>query len=97
MKPIGLSFKNQKFNLYTNKISGELMVIHLCLTCGRISANRIAGDDNPYAVLSVFEESIKINTEIKNGLANLNIQLLSKVDKQEVFICLFGNDYHKYV
>ena len=73
------------------------MVIHLCLNCGRISANRIAGDDNPYAILSVFDESFNINAEIKNRLASLNIQLLSRADKQGMLVCLFGNDYYKYI
>ncbi len=73
------------------------MVVHLCLGCGRISANRIAGDDDPYAILSVFEESFEMNAELENRLADSNITLLSKVDKQEVLICLFGNDYYKYV
>ncbi|MBT2377313.1 RNHCP domain protein [Streptomyces sp. CB00316] len=30
---------------------GEWMLIHLCLTCGELSANRIAGDDNALALI----------------------------------------------
>ncbi|WP_214324369.1 RNHCP domain-containing protein [Nonomuraea sediminis] len=30
---------------------GEWMIIHECLSCGELSANRIAGDDNALAVL----------------------------------------------
>ncbi|GLF95884.1 RNHCP domain-containing protein [Streptomyces yaizuensis] len=30
---------------------GEWMIIHQCLTCGELSANRIAGDDNPLPLL----------------------------------------------
>jgi hypothetical protein len=30
---------------------GEWMLIHQCLTCGELSANRIAGDDNPLALV----------------------------------------------
>ncbi|MCI4044836.1 MULTISPECIES: RNHCP domain-containing protein [unclassified Streptomyces] len=30
---------------------GEWMLIHHCLTCGRLSANRIAGDDNALALV----------------------------------------------
>ncbi|MBB5959815.1 hypothetical protein FHS29_006436 [Saccharothrix tamanrassetensis] len=30
---------------------GEWMLIHHCLVCGELSANRIAGDDNPLALL----------------------------------------------
>lgn len=30
---------------------GEWMLIHLCLTCGELSVNRIAGDDNALALI----------------------------------------------
>lgn len=30
---------------------GEWTLIHHCLTCGELSANRIAGDDNPLALM----------------------------------------------
>ncbi|MFF4407840.1 RNHCP domain-containing protein [Streptomyces sp. NPDC001404] len=30
---------------------GEWMIVHQCLTCGELSANRIAGDDNPLALV----------------------------------------------
>lgn len=30
---------------------GEWMIIHQCAACGELSANRIAGDDNPLALV----------------------------------------------
>ncbi|MFD8058675.1 RNHCP domain-containing protein [Streptomyces cyaneofuscatus] len=33
------------------RADGEWMLIHLCLTCGELSANRIAGDDNALALI----------------------------------------------
>lgn len=30
---------------------GEWMIIHRCVSCGELSANRIAGDDNPLALV----------------------------------------------
>ncbi|MFI1201186.1 RNHCP domain-containing protein [Streptomyces sp. BHT-5-2] len=30
---------------------GEWLLIHQCLTCARLGANRIAGDDNPLALV----------------------------------------------
>lgn len=30
---------------------GAWMIIHQCVSCGALSANRIAGDDNPYALV----------------------------------------------
>nr|WP_308307630.1 RNHCP domain-containing protein [Streptomyces sp. ISL-10] len=31
--------------------NGEWMIIHRCLTCGELSANRIAGDDNALVLM----------------------------------------------
>lgn len=47
MEPIGLAFKKQK---------NEIMLVHKCLKCGKISQNRIAGDDNPEAILKIRDE-----------------------------------------
>lgn len=33
------------------RTDGEWMIIHQCVTCGELSANRIAGDDNPRALV----------------------------------------------
>ena len=96
MKPIGLKFKNIKPDPYTGKISGEPMIVHLCLNCGKISSNRIAGDDNAYTVVSLLEEANKLPQEINQKLANLGIKLLSLKNKSEVLTALYGYDYLKY-
>lgn len=44
MNPIGLTLRND----------GELMIVHQCISCGKISPNRIAGDDIPEIVLSLI-------------------------------------------
>lgn len=74
MKPIGLTRK---------RATGEIMIVHQCLTCGKISPNRIAGDDNPYEVISLLRESGYIG----------GIIMLTTEDKDEVGIVLFGNGY----
>lgn len=33
------------------RTDGEWLIIHQCATCGELSANRTAGDDNPLALL----------------------------------------------
>ncbi|GAA0272323.1 hypothetical protein GCM10010302_07420 [Streptomyces polychromogenes] len=33
------------------RTDGEWVIIHQCVTCGELSANRIAGDDNPLALV----------------------------------------------
>lgn len=35
----------------TVRPDGEWMIIHQCLSCGELSANRIAGDDNALALM----------------------------------------------
>ncbi|MCL5969913.1 MAG: RNHCP domain-containing protein [Patescibacteria group bacterium] len=83
MKPIGL----------TNKPNGELMVVHLCLNCGKVSCNRIAGDDNPYVITCLLEEPSSLSKEIITRLASQGISLLTQDDKQEVLTSLYGYDY----
>ncbi|MFF0643315.1 RNHCP domain-containing protein [Streptomyces tendae] len=41
MEALGLSVRTD----------GEWMIIHQCASCGALSANRIAGDDNPLALV----------------------------------------------
>jgi len=73
MEPIGLTCKND----------GELMVVHLCLSCGRASPNRIAGDDNTYALLKLLGCRNASN-------ATKHPELLTKNDMQQVQTALFG-------
>jgi len=74
---------------------GELMLIHECVNCGKISINRIAGDDNTEAILRVFEESQKLPPEEKLRLEHENIEVLSKEKREEVLTQLFGKDFGK--
>ena len=46
MEPLGLTLK---------KGGGELMLVHRCCGCGKISKNRVAGDDNSVAILNLFD------------------------------------------
>ena len=97
MQPIGLTFKNIKYNPYTDKTSGELMVIHLCLNCGQISCNRIAGDDNAYTIISLLEISKTVNQNLIDKLNMVNIKLLTDNNKHKVLITLYGYDYQKWL
>jgi hypothetical protein len=67
MKPIGLRFKND----------GELMIVHRCASCGKISPNRIAGDDFTDAILELI-------------LKESNGDLLTIEDMDEIQMALFG-------
>jgi len=93
MKPIGLAFKNIRINPYTGRSCGELMVIHQCLNCGKISCNRIAGDDNSYAVVDISEGLINLSDEIIVRLNRQGITPLTREDKPEILIALYGYGY----
>ena len=83
MKPIGLTYKPD----------GELMVVHLCLNCSKITCNRIAGDDNSHVVVCLLEELNNLNMEIITRLISRGITLLTQNDKQNVLTILYGYDY----
>ncbi len=65
MKPLGITFKKEKGDKYGNKKQGEIMIIHECEKCKKISKNRIAADDSNKKVLELckneehFEEAKK--------------------------------------
>lgn len=69
MMPIGLKFKNLKENPFTGRMNGELMAVHACLGCGKISANRIAGDDNSYMLLQLLKDSSQLSSNFTDELA----------------------------
>lgn len=85
MKPIGLTFKHEGYGK-----QGELMLIHVCSVCDKISINRIAGDDFTDRITEVFEQSKNLYDELKNRLLAEDIHLLVENDKQELYIQLFG-------
>jgi hypothetical protein len=82
MKPIGLVFKDLTTNIFTGEESGELMVVHQCMGCKAISKNRVAGDDNPYALTELLNSSEEL---CKNG------GMLTGKDRLAVISVLFGN------
>jgi len=92
MKPIGLTFKQEGIDRYGSQRQGELIVIHWCTNanCGKISINRIAGDDNPETILRVFEESQAPDPNLKKALNNDNIRLLTRDSEKQIRTQLFG-------
>jgi len=90
MEPISLTFKQEGITKYGKAKQGELMLIHQCLKCNKISINRLAADDNSQVILEVFEKSKQLNTETINRLAEEGIKILLEQDKQEILIQLYG-------
>lgn len=78
MRPIGLQFKNESGE------TGEIMIVHRCEACGSTSKNRIAGDDEPEAILEVFENTTSDESEV---------DLLDKEDEKELLTQLFGKPW----
>lgn len=97
MEPIGLTIKNIKINPFTKRTTGELMIVHLCLGCGKISCNRIAGDDNSHAITCLLEKSNNLNQETIIRLSTQGIRLTTQEDKQKVLTSLYGYDYLEHL
>lgn len=89
MKAIGLTLKKTKTNKY-GPSTGELMIIHQCLTCSQFAINRIAADDSTKMIEKVFEESNTLDKEIIQFLAEQGIIVLGKKDQNKMKTQLFG-------
>jgi hypothetical protein len=88
MEPVGLTVKviHKKYG----PGQGELMLIHVCRGCGKLSINRIAADDSPESLLAVFERSLGLTGEILAGLEDDGIQPLGAADRELVRTQLYG-------
>jgi len=96
MEPVGLVFKNIEYNPFTDNVGGELMIVHLCLNCGKVSCNRIAGDDNSHVITCLLEKPRSLSREVTTRLVSRGIKLLTQDDKRGVLTSLFGYEYQKY-
>jgi hypothetical protein len=96
MQPVGLTLKKTR-----NKYGpgwGELMLIHRCTDCGKLSINRIAADDDAERILEIYERSVngdwmigKLGIREETGrLDQAGIRLLGPSDRGRVHARLFG-------
>ena len=92
MQPIGLTVKPAR-NKYARSCAGELMVIHQCNHCGKLSINRIASDDLSEVVAAVFHTSLKLEQAIRQFLARAGIHPLLEDDESLVNLQLYGRNY----
>ena len=88
MQPIGLTVK--KTHKKYGAGQGELMLIHQCTECGKLSLNRIAADDDAGLVFEAFERSTRLDTETHDQLASRGITALKAGDACLVRTRLFG-------
>ncbi|MDO9120638.1 MAG: RNHCP domain-containing protein [Anaerolineaceae bacterium] len=89
MQPIGLTLK-QTPKRYNREAAGELMLIHRCTGCGKLSINRIAADDDAGMIYQVFNRSMALTAKWKELLKNEGIRLLGSTDLTVVYSQLFG-------
>lgn len=89
MRPVGLTLK-QRHKKYASEDSGELMLIHRCSDCGKVSINRIAADDDYDRIMEVYEKSIREQDQIRKEIENQPIRLLGPNDRSIVQRQLWG-------
>jgi len=92
MKPLALTFKQEGINKYGKKRQGELMLIHQCLKCQKISLNRLAGDDDEKKILQILDESQNLPPQKIKELKEKGIEILTIKQKSEVLNQLFGKN-----
>src|SRR3989339_1192480 len=46
MAPVSLAFAQARHDKYGQARTGDVMLVHLCMSCGSVNLNRIAGDDS---------------------------------------------------
>jgi hypothetical protein len=89
MEPIGLTIKKTR-KKYGETAQGELMIIHCCVDCGKISINRIAADDDPDKIYQLFSLTLAFECALKTRLENDGIFVLTSDNKDVVYARLFG-------
>ena len=89
MRPIGLTVKRTR-NKYRAGMVGELMLVHRCNECGKLSINRIAADDQADRLMELYRGSLSLDGYTQDQLEADNIQLLQGEDVQLITSQLWG-------
>ncbi len=90
MEPLALMLKNEGYDKFGKKKTGELMIVHRCQKCGKLNFNRLYIDDNEEAVIQVLKKSVHLNPEIKKELNQAHIEILDLKDYNLVAEALWG-------
>lgn len=89
MEPVGLSIKHT-IKKYSAGTQGELMLIHRCTGCSKLSINRIAADDDAGMIYQLFRGSEILTSEFIEEILLQNITVLGMADLTLVYSQLFG-------
>lgn len=90
MRPVGLTVKKAD-KKYAHSGDGELMLIHECTECGRLSINRVAADDLGSIVVEVFTASLHLEPALRAALLDQGITPLGRLEESLVHRRLFGD------
>ena len=93
MRPMALTLKKTG-KKYNQPNQGEMMLIHVCNECGKLSINRIAADDDIETVLGIFEGSRQLDEKMKSLLARDGITVLEAGDGRLVRERLLGRSWN---
>jgi ribosomal protein L37AE/L43A len=88
MRAVALTLK-QDGNKYAAD-SGELMLVHVCDECGKLSINRIAADDDNQLILQVLRNSQSLDARTRAALAHNGITSLDARQESLVLHRLWG-------
>lgn len=91
MQPVALTLKRSA-RKYARPGDGELMLVHVCEACDKVSLNRIAADDDNATLLSTFQASIQLDARLQRLLAANEISVLGKAELHFVTRRLFGQN-----
>lgn len=90
MKPIGLTCRHNGLDKYGKERCGDIMLVHLCVGCGAVSINRIAGDDLCTEILAVFNRSSTLGQSLEDTIAKAGVQMLRPDNAELLHAALFG-------
>jgi hypothetical protein len=89
MAAVGLTFK-RVVKKYAGHGPGELMLVHVCEGCDKVSINRIAADDDAARLLPLLAQAAMLAPSTRDQLVQGRIALLSTADSALVQRCLSG-------
>ncbi len=90
MRPVALTLK-KTVKKYAGANRGELMLVHLCEMCARLSINRIAADDDNQTILQILEASSKLEACTQSLFVQNEIHALTSADRSFVYEQLWGH------
>ncbi len=93
MVPVGLTYKHNGYDKYGKERKGDIMLVHLCSSCGSVNINRIAADDSCCEILDLFERSQFMQEAQRALIEQKGVLLLTSSDADALQTALFGRSF----